>query len=166
MLKVNRVVKIKLLNDKAKLPSVSEGNVGYDIYSTENIILECNSVTKISTGLSFCSDMGYTILNTDDEDGKTIGVVPFFKIEGRSGMSLKGVFPVGGIIDPSYRGEIGVVLVNLSGKKYEISEGDRIAQLVCYHTLSPLDNSQVIFVTSNDIKQSDRNTNGFGSTGV
>jgi len=86
------------------------------------------------------------------------------KVEGRSGLSVKGVFPVGGIIDPTYRGEIGIVLANVSGKDYKIAQGDRIAQLVVYvvNTSFSLNMVEVDAITPNY----ERGEQGFGSSGV
>ena len=163
-----RVVKMKLLDHEAELPTVSEGNVGFDIRTLEDVSLEPGKVTKIRTGLALADNMGYS-WSGDTVFGrhhKRTGIVPFFKIEGRSGLALKGIFPVGGIIDPSYRGEIGVLLFNSTDQPYFFSKKDRIAQLVCYHTLAPLDASQIVFLPVEDVTPSDRNDAGFGSTGL
>ena len=86
------------------------------------------------------------------------------KFEGRSGMALKGVWPVGGIIDPGYRGEMNVILYNSTSKVYHINAGDRPAQLVWYVVNAPGDNDFTPFEWVEDIEESERGNDGFGST--
>ena len=65
-----------------------------------------------------------------------------------------------GTIDADYRGEIGVILINLSKEKFVISSGDRIAQLVvCKH-------EQPKIVLSSSLSETQRGDKGFGSTGI
>ena len=81
----------------------------------------------------------------------------------RSGLALKeGVTLLNspGTIDNDYRGEIEVILVNLSGKDVTIKNGERIAQLV----IAPVSRAQV--TESDTLSPSKRGSGGFGSTGV
>jgi dUTP pyrophosphatase len=113
--------------------------------------------------------MGYAWSSGSDgwnNGHRHVGIVPFFKIEGRSGLASKGIFPVGGIIDPSYRGEICVLLFNSTESSCSFNSGDRVAQLVCYHSLAPLEGSQVTFEIVDDVVSTDRGDKGFGSSGV
>ena len=84
------------------------------------------------------------------------------QVRPRSGLALKQGITVlnsPGTIDSDYRGEIGVILVNLSNKDFKIKNGDRIAQLVfCSH-------ETIVFDESNSINDSQRGAGGFGSTG-
>lgn len=160
-----RKVKVKKLDDEAIIPTVSQGNVGFDLSCISYTTLLPGKVTKISTGLAFADSLGYSLIG-EKLAAKAIGVVPFFKIEGRSGLASKGIFPVGGIIDPSYRGEICVLLFNSTDYNYNFHCGERIAQLVCYHSLSPLDGSQISFEEVMEVSQSDRGDKGFGSSGA
>lgn len=167
-MKLATVVKVKLLDPRSDPPVVSEGNVGFDIKSIEDVKLSPGKVTKLKTGLALAASIGYgfsqapRLLSMSSE----MGLVPFFKIEGRSGLAAKGIFPVGGIVDPSYRGEICVLLFNSTEEEYVVKEKDRIAQLVCYHTLAPLEGSQVLFQVVEDVAPSDRGDKGFGSSGA
>ncbi len=84
------------------------------------------------------------------------------QIRPRSGLALKygiTVLNSPGTIDADYKGEIGVILINLSDKKYEINPGDRIAQMIISNF------SYVNWKLVEDIGRSKRGNSGFGSTG-
>ena len=85
------------------------------------------------------------------------------QIRPRSGLALKNGISVinsPGTIDADYRGEIGVILINLSDSDFEINSGDRIAQMVIteYETIS--------WKVVEKLDDSLRGDKGFGSTGV
>jgi dUTP pyrophosphatase len=150
----------KKLNENAKLPTKAHGDdVGYDLYALEDVVLDPQEVTKVRTGIAYG---GFDALN----HGTANFVAVFPKIEGRSGLASKGIFPVGGIVDPGYRGEIAVMLfnsvrLNSNGSPstaFKIEAGDRIAQIVFYMTAQP-------DVSIGELKQSERGDAGFGSTG-
>ena len=84
------------------------------------------------------------------------------QIRPRSGLALKhGVTVLNspGTIDADYKGEVGVILINLSDKKYEIRPGDRIAQMIISNF------SNVSWKLVEDIGSSKRGNSGFGSSG-
>ena len=84
------------------------------------------------------------------------------QIRPRSGLALKHGITVlnsPGTIDADYKGEVGVILINLSDKKYEIKPGDRIAQMIISNF------SNVNWKLVEDIGRSKRGNSGFGSTG-
>ena len=84
------------------------------------------------------------------------------QIRPRSGLALKhGVTVLNspGTIDADYKGEVGVILINLSDKKYKIKPGDRIAQMIISNF------SNVNWKLVEDIGRSKRGNSGFGSTG-
>lgn len=82
------------------------------------------------------------------------------QVRGRSGLNSKyGLVVPTGTIDSDYRGEIGVVIYNLSREPYVILSHDRIAQLV----ISPV--VQASWELSDELDYTPRNTKGFGSTG-
>ena len=84
------------------------------------------------------------------------------QIRPRSGLALKhGVTVLNspGTIDADYKGEVGVILINLSDKKYEIKPGDRIAQMIISNF------SNVNWKLVEDLGRSKRGNSGFGSTG-
>ena len=84
------------------------------------------------------------------------------QIRPRSGLALKHGITVlnsPGTIDSDFKGEVGVILINLSDEKYKIKPGDRIAQMI----ISSFSNVKWKLV--DDIGQSKRGNSGFGSTG-
>ncbi len=100
----------------------------------------------VPTGLAFALPSGFEM-----------------QIRARSGLALKhGLALVNGIgtIDADYRGEIGVILINLGDAPVVITHGQRIAQAV----LAPV--TRAAFEISDDLDQTARGDGGFGSTGV
>jgi len=80
----------------------------------------------------------------------------------RSGLALKnGLHIMAGVIDETYRGELGIVIINLGKKPYEIKKGDRIAQMV----VMPYTYLAVRYVKEDDLTQTDRKSEGFGQSG-
>jgi dUTP pyrophosphatase len=85
------------------------------------------------------------------------------QVRPRSGLALKAGITVlnsPGTIDADYRGEIGVILVNLSDQHYTVQRGDRIAQLV----IAPL--ARAAWQVTDRLPPSERAIGGFGSTGL
>ena len=85
------------------------------------------------------------------------------QVRPRSGMAIKHgitVLNAPGTIDADYRGEIGVILVNLSDTPFTINHGDRIAQLVIAK------HETIIWKQTDKLSDSARGTAGFGSTGI
>ena len=155
----------KKLDENAKLPTKAhDDDVGYDLYAVEDAVLEPQRVTKVRTGIAYCG--------LDELHNKQLLTAVFPKIEGRSGLASRGIFPVGGIVDPGYRGEVSVMLANFqwpwsseddgtgyrAKNVYQIKAGDRIAQIVFYTTAQPE-------VDVGELKGSSRGDAGFGSTG-
>lgn len=136
-------IKFKKLNEEAKAPFYATiHSAGCDFYSTENIILIQNETKKISTGIALEIPEGF-----------------YLRIEDRSGLAVKGIHHLGGIIDSDYRGEVFIVLHNSSNKEYKIEKGDRVAQGI----LTPV--SQANFEQANELSQTKRGEGGFHSTG-
>ena len=84
------------------------------------------------------------------------------QVRTRSGMALKkglSVLNSPGTIDADYRGEIGVILVNISNEDQEINDGDRIAQLIVAAVKQPK------LIEVKELNKTTRGTGGFGSTG-
>ena len=85
------------------------------------------------------------------------------QVRPRSGLALKKgltVLNTPGTIDADYRGEVGVILVNLSDQPIKIEDGERIAQLI----FAPV--VQAAWEVTDALTESDRGAGGFGSTGV
>ena len=113
---------------------------------TESIILKPLERTIIKTGLFIELPIGYEA-----------------QVRPRSGLAFKNGITVlnsPGTIDADYRGEIGVILVNLSNQAFEIQNGERIAQLI----IAKHDRADWIEVQ--ELSETARGEGGFGSTGV
>ena len=85
------------------------------------------------------------------------------QVRPRSGLALKKGITVlnsPGTIDTDYRGEIGVILINLSNQNFEIKSGDRIAQLIVSR------HETIQWQKTDSLKGSNRGDKGFGSTGI
>jgi len=123
-------------------------NAGYDLKATHDCEIPNLGRALIKTGIY-----------TEFSDSLQL------EIRSRSGLALKeGVFVLNspGTIDSSYRGEIGVVLMNLSGQTFKVNKGDRIAQAVFMPVIHPI----FVRVDSKDkLSSTERNAGGFGSTG-
>ena len=85
------------------------------------------------------------------------------QVRSRSGLALKkgiSVLNAPGTVDADYRGEIGVILINLSQEDFTINDGDRIAQLVLAR------HERATFELVETLSETQRGTGGFGSTGI
>jgi dUTP pyrophosphatase len=140
------------MDPKAILPKPGrEGDVACDVYALEDCTL--NRIEVIRTGLQFAG--------LRCELNRELAEHSFIKVESRSGLASRGVFATGGIIDNTYRGELKIILNNINDAPFQIKAGDRIAQLVIYlHQPA----SQAVEVT--EASETNRGTNGFGSTGA
>ncbi|MCD8210707.1 MAG: dUTP diphosphatase [Prevotella sp.] len=138
-------VKIKKLNEKAIIPTYAhEGDAGADIYALQDTTIMGGETRVIGTGLAVEVPRGYML-----------------NIYPRSGVSLKTPLRVAngvGCVDENYRGEVGVILHNTSLENYDIKAGDRIAQAI----LLPV--PKIMWEEVEEINDTDRGTDGFGST--
>lgn len=80
-------------------------------------------------------------------------------VEDRSGLAVKGVTTLAGVIDPGYRGELKIVITNLSEKPVTLAVGDRVAQLRIVQRIV------AEFEGAEEIAEAPRGAGGFGSTG-
>lgn len=141
-------IKVKKLNDKATLPTRgSEYAAGYDLYAAieNNITVPAHSTEKIGTGLSF---------ELPDET--------FAAIFARSGLATKqGLRPANcvGVCDSDYRGEYIVAIHNDTNEDKIIEPGERIAQMILMPYIP------MAFVETDELSESGRGQDGFGSTG-
>lgn len=146
-------IKWKLLTDTAKLPAASRpGDIGFDVCSDEDFVLQPGETLKVTTGVQLAD------MPTMDNDRNRI----FLKVEGRSGLSAKGIFPIGGIVDPTYRGEVFVVLTNNGDFMHEVKQGDKIAQFVVYKVATA---GEVVMASTEAVTETVRGNAGFGSSG-
>ena len=141
MVKVN----IKRVSDSAKIPTYAHiGDAGADLYSSVDFLLPRDSAGAVPTGIAMEIPEGY------------VGY-----INPRSGMAIKGITVMNapGTIDSGYRGEIKVILANHTDRDYQISAGDKIAQMV-FHKYY-----EVFFEPVNELSNSERDHGGFGGSG-
>lgn len=140
-------VKILPHGEGLPLPTYqTAGAAGMDLVAAEDAVLDSLERLAMPTGLSIAVPEGYEA-----------------QIRPRSGLALrKGLSMPNapGTIDADYRGELKVLLINLSRAPITITRGMRIAQLV----LVPVVQAQLTVVTTLD--ETDRGARGFGSTGV
>ena len=120
----------------------STGAAGYDLYANEDVVITDSEFTPVSIGV-------------------TVAIPPgcYGRIAPRSGLAAKyGVIIGGGVIDEDYRGELKVLMSCLFGM-YDVSRGERIAQLILEKITTP----ELEIVDSLD--DTVRGSDGFGSTG-
>lgn len=144
-------------NSVRKPIQAHETDAGWDLFSTEEIIIYPSKQLKLSTGVAVQASF------VDSEDAKKWKIV--FKIEGTSGNASKlGLFPIGGVVDQDYTGEVGVVLCNHGVEPVKIEAHKKIAQLI--PMCIPKINSVKYLGITDEFKPTDRGTAGFGSTGT
>ena len=142
-------IQIKKLSNEVLTPKYETlGSSGMDIaaYTEQDIIINSGNRALIPTGFSLSVPQGYEI-----------------QIRPRSGLAIKKgitVLNTPGTIDSDYRGELKVVLINLSEDKFTVKNGERIAQMV----ICPIE--QVSVEEVEELPETGRGTGGFGSTGT
>lgn len=135
---------IKKIKSEAKIPRVAlVGDVGIDLYSCEDLVLEVGEKRSIKTGVAIKVPDGYAGLIWD-----------------KSGISHKnGIKTLGGVIDSTYTGEWLVGLINLGQESFEIKKGQKIAQVI----FQKIENPEIKEV--DELPETIRGSGGFGSTG-
>ena len=137
-------VKVKKMTPEAKLPAFAHpGDAGMDLFSCVNMILGPGETKAVPTGIQMAIPAGHVGLVWD-----------------KSGISLKGVHRLAGVVDSGYRGEVRVVMVNLGQGPFEIKAGMKIAQML----IQPVESPTV--VESDTLDDTSRGDGGFGSTGL
>lgn len=143
-------VRIKKVNPLAQIPKQANSNdAGYDLYAVEDAWILPGQRAKIDTGIQISIPAGY-----------------YGRVAPRSGLAVKhGIDVLAGVVDSTYRGNVAVVLINLStgneDSAFKVNTGDRIAQLIiekCHN------------VHFDEVKESfeetPRGIGGFGSSGI
>lgn len=140
---------VKIINtSQHEIPSYETSlSAGLDLRAnlSETVVLKPLERALIKTGLFIEIPAGYEA-----------------QVRPRSGFALKqGVTVLNspGTIDADYRGEVGVILINLSAEAVTIENGDRIAQLVFAKV------EQAHWITTDELSETERGAGGFGSTG-
>lgn len=140
-------IKIRKLHDSAHLPAYAHGpdeDAGMDLRAIGGAVLEPGVPQLVPTGLSIEVPPGYEA-----------------QLRPRSGLALKHAITLPNApatIDPGYRGEIKVILLNLGRERYEIHPGDRIAQMV-------IAKYEAVEWVESELADSIRGSGGFGSSG-
>ena len=140
-------VKIQLLTPTAVLPTYAHGpqeDAGMDLRASEAVTLPPGVPVLVPTGIAIELPSGYEA-----------------QIRPRSGLALKHAITVPNspaTIDPGYRGEIRVILLNLGARPYNIEQGDRIAQMIVARY-------EAVEWSVDTLGESVRGAGGFGSSG-
>jgi dUTP pyrophosphatase len=141
-------LQIRLLHPAAQPPARSRpGDAAYDLRCADGFLLWPGEQATVPTGVAIALPAGTAGL-----------VLPRSGLAARHGIS---VVNGPGLIDPNYRGEVRVVLVNLGAERFEAAAGDRIAQLL----LVPFLAADTAVVAELPPSPDNRGTNGFGSSG-
>jgi dUTP pyrophosphatase len=137
----------KRLSDAATIPTrAHEGDAGLDLYAAESARIGPGERASVGTGIAVAIPAGHAGL-----------VVPRSGLAVRHGIS---VVNAPGLIDSGYRGELRVLLLNTdAGDAFDVSPGDRIAQLV----ITPVASPDLIEVE--ELDETVRGAGGFGSSG-
>ena len=139
---------VKKFDKNIKLPTYkTDGSSGMDLiaYIKNKLTINPGKIAKVPTGIAFAIPKNYEV-----------------QIRPRSGLAAKkgiSVFNTPGTIDSDYRGEIKIILINLSKKPFIIKSGDRVAQMI----LCPVVKGKLKVVKN--LPNTVRGKGGFGSTG-
>jgi dUTP pyrophosphatase len=140
-------IRIKKLHASAHLPEYAHGpaeDAGMDVRSIDSVLLEPGIAQAVPTGLALEIPSGYEV-----------------QVRPRSGLALKHAITLPNspaTIDPGYRGELKVILLNLGRTPYQVHVGDRIAQIVVAR-YEPVEWEE------GELADSVRGAGGFGSSG-
>lgn len=140
---------VKVYNESPNsLPQYeTSGAAGLDVKANENVTIKPGERVLVKTGLFVEIPEGYELM-----------------VRPRSGLAIKHGITVlnsPGCVDPDYRGNVGVILINHSSSDFEVRIGDRIAQLVL-NKVEKIDWQTVI--SKDELSMTNRGSGGFGST--
>jgi len=140
-------IAVQKLGGDAKIPAYAhEGDAGADLFSTIDRVLQPGERALIPTGLKMAIPHGY--------EGQ---------VRPKSGLALKHgltVLNTPGTVDAPYRGEVGVILINLDPKNaYEVKKGEKVAQMVFNKV------EYAAFTEAAELAGTTRGEGGYGSTG-
>lgn len=137
--------KFMKLDPRAQTPrTASTGAAGADLYAIEDYTIRPGQIVTLPLG--FATELDHDIHG---------------RIESRSGMAIKGLVVLTGVIDSDYRGEWKVIMQNTTRDSvHQINAGDRVAQVVFRPTIHP------VFEAVESLTDTARGAGGFGSTGT
>ncbi|MBC7363489.1 MAG: dUTP diphosphatase [Candidatus Aminicenantes bacterium] len=137
-------IAVKKMVPEARVPVYHhEGDAGMDLFSCVQMVIKPGETAAVPTGLQMAIPFGYVGLIWD-----------------KSGIALKGIHRLAGVVDAGYRGEVRVVLTNLSQEPFEIKPGMKIAQML----VQPVESPEIVEVE--ELEKTSRGEGGFGSTGL
>ena len=147
-------IKVKKIHHNAVIPKFAHPtDTGFDLFTVESIRIHPNQKSIVRTGLIFELPEGWGI-----------------QVRNKSGITMKGVpnllgnnadiVVYMGTIDQAYRGEVGIMVKNISNKTIAIPAGTKLAQGVLERVY------QCTFEEVEEVSETDRGEGGFGSTGV
>jgi dUTP pyrophosphatase len=141
-------LRVLRLDDRASIPTRAyPGDAGFDLHAAESVALAPGARASIGTGIAVQIPEGHAGL-----------VLPRSGLAARHGIT---VVNAPGLIDAGYRGEIRVLLLNTDAQAtFEVSPGDRIAQLLVIRVETPQ------LEQLEELAASERGAGGFGSSGV
>jgi dUTP pyrophosphatase len=145
-----KTLQVELLNDDAKFPEYAyPSDSGFDLFSTEDVILQPFGRALVPTGIKLLIPEEFEI-----------------QVRPKSGLAINQgltVLNTPGTVDSGYNGEIKVIIFNTNNITVSISKGTKIAQAV----LCPVVNGKYVNLIQVDkVEDGDRGDNGFGSTGL
>ena len=144
MKEVAMELRVKRIHPEAKLPVYGHpGDAGLDLFSVVDRELAPGEVFAVPTGIQVAVPAGHVGLVWD-----------------KSGISLKSVHRLAGVVDSGYRGEVQVVMINLGAAPFAVRKGMKIAQML----VQPV--AAVEVVESDSLDGTSRGEGGFGSTGL
>jgi dUTP pyrophosphatase len=137
-------LKVKRIHPDSKVPVYGHpGDAGMDLFAVVDRTLAPGEVFAVPTGIQVAIPAGSVGLIWD-----------------KSGISLKGVHRLAGVVDAGYRGEVQVVMINLGKEPFTVKKGMKIAQML----IQPV--TEVRIVESESLDDTSRGEGGFGSTGL
>ena len=141
--KKHAALPVRRLSPDARLPTRAHpDDAGLDLYAIKTLDFRPGQGGMVSTGVAVAVPPGYVGLIAD-----------------RSSLAKKGLKTAGGIIDAGYRGEVGVLLWNISKETFTLRKGDRVAQLLIVPIAVP------VVRETRRLDRTRRGKGGFGSTG-
>ena len=150
MMKHKTELKFTKITEDAVSPKYNyESDSGFDLHSTEDILVEPLGRVLVPTGLKFDIPIGYEM-----------------QVRPKSGLALKEgltVLNTPGTVDQGYDGEVKVIIYNTNGRSYQIKKGQKIAQAVLCPVLA---GRMISVIKVVELNTKERGDNGFGSTGI
>jgi deoxyuridine 5'-triphosphate nucleotidohydrolase len=141
-----QTISVMRIHPEAALPEKQkQGDAGWDLRAIEDSEIFPGGRKVVKTGIQMAIPEGY-----------------YGRVAPRSGLAVKkGVDVLAGVVDSNFRGEVGVVLINLDPEEsFSVRKGDRVAQII-FEKVDPFEINEV-----EELPESDRGIGGFGSTGV